>query len=161
MKVEGMTLLPSNPIFLLLSMLTFGLRPNAQVTWGDMQAGTGTSSSLKDKKQLNAALRWLQEQKQKLSGAGVQNPEFDFDSGRSKELIKTAIGFHDSCEHMGETLQCFPDMILALCNLFSYLDGYEMMVWDSLGDTAFTEKNLKMWRSDAKRRAEERREARK
>eukprot|EP00526_Cylindrotheca_closterium_P001795 CAMPEP_0113641756 /NCGR_PEP_ID=MMETSP0017_2-20120614/21931_1 /TAXON_ID=2856 /ORGANISM="Cylindrotheca closterium" /LENGTH=1107 /DNA_ID=CAMNT_0000553135 /DNA_START=1 /DNA_END=3324 /DNA_ORIENTATION=- /assembly_acc=CAM_ASM_000147 len=160
LKVEGMTLLPSNPIFLLLSMLTFGLRPNAQVTWGDMQAASNKDPAAMDKKQLNAALRWLQEQKQILSDRGVQNPGFDFDGGRSKDQIKAAIAFHSACEHMGETLHCFPDMILALCNLFDYLDGYEMAVWESLGEKAFTKDNLTKWRRDAKQRAAERRRAR-
>jgi len=125
-----------------------------------MQGGNNQSSELKDKKQLNAAIRWLQEQKQALSDRGVSNPDFEFDGGRSKDQIKAAIAFHSACEHMGETLQCFPDMILDLCNLFSYLDGYEMTVWESLGDKAFTKQNLSKWRGDAKRRALERKEDR-
>jgi hypothetical protein len=41
-----------------------------------------------------------------------------------------ALQFHANCMSLGETLQCQPDKISALCALFDGVDGAAMTVWD-------------------------------
>ena len=84
----------------------------------------------------------------------IEFSETDFGWGATNvaERIKAAIDFHNSCEHMGEQLCCFPESITSLCSLFSFVGEDKMRIWDSLDQTAFTEKNLSKWRGDAKRR---------
>ena len=161
LKVESMTLLPSNPAFLLLSMLTFGLTPSNTTS---SSLGPKKRSDVKTEdaieKEASAGLRWLQEQKQKLLDRKVQNVDLDFENDHTMEQIKRAIAFHGACEQLGESLLCYPEMISELCKIFSGVDGHEMTVWESIGETAFTEENLLKWRDDAKRRTEERKQAR-
>jgi hypothetical protein len=146
MKVEGMTLLPPNPLFLLLAFLSFGLEPNVSFTWNQMGHATGDNGQ-SEKKRLQAAISWLNDQTQ-MSGKGTNSSETKWNEIDAKERIQTAMSFHDSCSDVGETLLCFPEMIISLCNLFSFVDGYEVAPWESLADKAFTPNNLARWRNE-------------
>jgi hypothetical protein len=148
MKVEGMTLLPPNPLFLLLAFLSFGLEPNVSFTWNQMGHATDDNGR-SEKKKLQAAMSWLKERTQK-SGKGTNRSETKWNEIDAKERIQTAISFHNSCSDLGETLLCFPEMILSLCNLFSFVDGYEVAPWESLADKAFTPNNLARWRNEGR-----------
>ncbi|CAJ1934533.1 unnamed protein product [Cylindrotheca closterium] len=145
-RVEGVTLLPRNPLFLLLSILSFGLQAKTTSDNGQPALEAIETQELI----FNAAVGWMGKQKQKLAKCGIQNPEFDLNSNGGRGRIATAIEFNNVSERLGASLLCHSDSVLALCNLFSYVDGYEMALWDSLADTAFTEENLSKWRRGAK-----------
>lgn len=145
MKVEGMTLLPPNPLFLLLAFLSFGLQPNVSFTWNQMGHTTVGVDGESEKLKFHAAMSWLND-RMHMSDKGTSKAEAKWNGVDAKERIQTAIAFHNESLDMGETLLCFPEMILSLCNLFSFVDGYEVAPWDSLADKAFTPKNLAQWR---------------
>lgn len=149
-RVENMTLLPPNPLFVLLSLLSFGLQLNS----GD--------GSICKKKQLasidvpvddtkqNSALLWFQNQKSIHDEWGLENPHLDWDLKDVDQRIRTAIELYESIEDTRESFVCRPERILSLCELFSFVDGFEMTAWDSLDETAFTPENLSRWQESKK-----------
>lgn len=151
LKVEGLTLLPTNPLFLLLSLLSFGLQPNVAMTWG--QLGGNSDGRENDKKKARNAISWLKGYKASNAYASDPHPS----EVNERERIDMAIAFHNSCAEMGEALTCFPDKIKALCSLFTWVDGYEVAIWDSLNERAFTPANLKRWQYERKTKYKEER----
>eukprot|EP00980_Cylindrotheca_fusiformis_P013993 scaffold3651_cov104-Cylindrotheca_fusiformis.AAC.1 len=148
LRVEGITLLPPNPLFLLLAMLSFGLEPNLRGNQS-LMTYTEEGDAKREQEKIRAAMNWLAEQAEK-SPTNSNSDDMKWGGIDAKERIQTAISFHDSAADMGESLVCFPQKILELCIIFSFVDGYEVTPWESLGDKAFTEKNLARWRKESK-----------
>ncbi|KAL7553079.1 hypothetical protein ACHAWF_016337 [Thalassiosira exigua] len=117
-RVDGITMLPPGRLFVGLALLCFGINPK-----------TGLSFSLHDctfeeKKEVgeldlaHEALSWIYE-KDRLS-------PFEQEQWR----IMEALNFHTACMEIGETLECQPDKIQALCRIFDGVRGHDMIVWD-------------------------------
>lgn len=150
MKVEGMTLLPPNPLFLLLCRLSFGLGPEVDVNFG---------STAQEKSPANVSatsLQWLKTRMRDLSTGTEENVDsvaalpFEYNETESKQKIDMAFRFHESCSTLGEALVCFPDKAKALCKLFNGLDGYDTTPPDDFEETAITLENLTAWQKEKK-----------
>lgn len=160
LRVDGLTLLPPNPVFILLSFLSFGLKP--------MQASGSHSFSFEtnedgddrgDKKQVKKWMKWLRERWERTTSqeyrpsieifvtAEEHKPDVEEDA---KRRIQMALEFHRSCAEMSEELVCFPDKVDALCNLFNDLDGDTAFQWDSLKERSLTRDNLLLWKHEKK-----------
>jgi HrpA-like RNA helicase len=157
MKVEGLTLLPTNPLFLLLSFLSFGLEPNVPFSWDQMGDEEKSDEMLYRK-----SVQWLRERLKASNGENGDTANFstDFTASKgsgsgwnetdAKGRIRMAIEFHKSCSEMGEELVCFPNKIDALCKLFKSVDGYDTSRWESLEEKALTSTNLRRWQQEKK-----------
>lgn len=136
LKVEGLTLLPPNPLFLLLSLLSFGIEPGVSFNWDHKEQDDGEA------KKFQNAIRWLRDRK-------IFSETFQDEEVNAKHRIKMAFSFHESCAEMGEELVCFPEKIDALCTLFDSVDN-RLSPWESLEERALTAENLKLWRLEKK-----------
>ena len=56
--------------------------------------------------------------------------------------IKKAVCFHGSTMELGETLECFPEKVEELIDIFDSVDGYASIVWSSLASNPFIGGNL-------------------
>lgn len=154
MRAEGLTLLPPNPLFLLLCRLSFGLGPDVDMNFGSMaQLSSGTEPG--DKVLIAKAKNWL---KQRISknddGTGDASWYVDQSTCDPNEKIFEALEFHKSCSSMGEDLVCFPKNVITLVELFKGVEGYDMAVDDLLEERSLTLANLAEWRQEAKRTVE-------
>jgi hypothetical protein len=111
LRVMGLTLLPPGRLFLLLCMKTFGLHP--------------LSTSYDDAdEELEQCLGWLD------SNSGMVATE----SGEelAADRVLSAIEFHESCTNLGESLQCYPELVERILSIFDSVDGYPCSPWDEL-----------------------------
>jgi len=128
-RVEGLTLLPSGPLFLLLTRLSFGLQ--------SAQTEHDNASVEED------CVRWLwmmnRYQTNSLSKERKEELEVAW-----RKRINMAFDFHERSHALGENLECFPDMANALKLLFDGVGGCESHDdgWDFQSDL-FTRKNLR------------------
>jgi len=159
MRVEGLTILPRDPLFLVLAAVSFGVESCVVPMGGDVDWKT------------KALVQWLSEQWAKFGvpmdktvETGQNRPEVasddEFNGGanttlkaRKKEAerkIKAAFGFNSSCIQMEEELICFPDRVKALCSLLEGIDGNGNAAWDSLIEKSLTHDNLRRWKLEYK-----------
>lgn len=143
MRVEGLTLLPPNPLFVLLSFLSFGLDPD------NSMPHDATEERTEDAK-VDEGFVWLQKR-----GPVYMNGMDDsvvLQEDAVKEKIRMACAFHSSCMSMGEQLVCFSKQVVEFCHLFDGIDGRHMSTWESLDESALTKENLAKWRDECKTR---------
>jgi hypothetical protein len=160
LRVEGLTLLPPNPLFLVLSFLSFGLQLGTPLSWTTNPA----EETVVDKK-ANKAYTWLMGRNKvcKTGSSGsnqiILSYELDeqykqipiiWEEAVVKDRLLRAVLFHESSLSMGEKLVCFPDKIHELCKLFDGVDGNNLFPWSSLGDEALTSINLTLWQKERK-----------
>lgn len=153
MKVEGLTLFPPNPLFLLLALKSFGLDPGGPML--KLQSDASHEASTDGAK----SYAWLEERTTKkavgdkeglvlnsaaLDESGVGPVVWTEDEVRKR--IDAAALFDASCMDMGEPLMCFPEKIGKLINLFDRVDGASITPWETLEEEALTASNLKKWR---------------
>lgn len=150
LKVEGMTILPPNPLFLLLCRLSFGLRPDIDMNFRSL-AGDKSGASSDPTKQ---ALAWLKTRLENIDNktieTGIPGVSFDLQSN-ARSRIQMAIEFHQSCVTMGETLVCFPEKVRTLCQLFTGLDGYDSSPCEAIQERGVTLSNLTSWQSEKRK----------
>ena len=117
LRAEGLTLLPPGRLFLLLCRLSFGLVSDNGDRKGLIKNCLQwvTNSDLKDGTQ-----RTAKETKRVL----------DDWTQRSNQ----ALDFHESCDSMGESLQCHPDKIKELLRIFDGIGGIQLKPWDIAAD---------------------------
>ena len=115
----GLTLLPPGKLFVQLCRFTFGEYKEENVNDGSYIDKTITMVD-PDKSLSKTAKKVL------------------------KQRIKKAVEFHESSISLGEQLQCFPDKVKILLEIFNGVDGYEgaCQVWEDLDCNAFTKGNL-------------------
>ena len=151
-RAEGMTILPSNPLFLLLCRLSFGLGPDVDKNFGSM-AKLSSGEEVNETTLITQAKAWLKDRlsKFKLSTEN-SNSRWVVDQSmyESTEKIVDALAFNKSCGNMGERLVCFPERTRALVELFNGVDQYETAVDDLLEERGLTPENLAVWRREAK-----------
>jgi hypothetical protein len=119
LKVEGLTLLPPGRLFLLLSLVTFGVF-KSQVS-ADIDA------------LIDTCILWLQN-----DGSLKQDDDREDDV---RESVRLAIQYHRDSLSLGEELVCFPDFARRLVEIFDGVDGYEAPCWD-IDSNPFTSYNL-------------------
>jgi len=164
MRVEGLTLLPPNPLFVILSHLSFGIEVNAPLSWA-LVYNSSEGADAKIKKKVKKSYDWLKIRASKVPKAlgsfgdhlivsalsDVPSSEVKiWHEEEIKYLLKQAIVFNEGAMSMEETLVCFPDKVQELCDLFSGVDGHSLSVWDSIEDESLTEKNLSKWQWERK-----------
>ena len=124
-RVEGITLLPQGRLFVGLALLAFGVNPktgslidtseiNDYIEEEKKDPGSGLQSS----STVDEVWRWIKER-----------DKFSLDQPERWRVIE-ALNFHADCMQLGETLECQPDKIRALCALFDGVDGTTMTAWD-------------------------------
>lgn len=166
LRVEGLTLLPPGRFFLLLSFLSFGLRP---FTFGSMfddeeysyplhYAMYGGEQESAEDALVRKSLKWLSEWDDMVEQL-VGVPQQDFDENDREDRIRRAVAFHESCSDLGESLICHSEKVKELCALFDLVDGYEGSVWDSLPDNPFVKDNLAKHRASSSTNRESSRNA--
>ncbi len=166
MRVEGLTLLPPNPLFVILSHLSFGIEVNAPLSWASVFTSIDGADA-KIKKIIKKSYDWLKVRASVVSkvlgssgdhlivSAVSDVPTREVKIWREEELkalLKQAIAFNNGAMSMEEKLECFPDKVKELCDLFSGVDGHTLSVWDSIEEESLTEKNLSQWQWERKSR---------
>jgi len=161
LRVNGLTLLPPNPIFLLLSLLSFGLEISSPMLWTISNEEDGTQ------KKIGKAFAWLKNHTIKVSKAETSgdklisisvSPVTDGNSPQTqtwekeelKEKFEQAVAFNESSLSLGEKLVCFPERISEFCKLFDGTDGHNISPWESLEEEALTLENLSKWQKERK-----------
>ena len=148
-RAEGMTILPPNPLFLLLCRLSFGLGPDVDKNFGSM-AKLSSGSEVDDTSLSTRAKNWLKDRLTKVNlSAENSNSPWSTDQSNSEKILE-ALAFNKSCGDMGESLVCFPERTRALVELFNGVDQYETIVDDLLEERGLTPENLAVWRHEAK-----------
>lgn len=115
LRAEGLTLLPQGKAFLLLSRFTFGLFRQDNVDDGSI---------------IDKALTWI--------GVDTGNAQVEL----LADKIEKAVHFHEAALDLGETLECFPDKVALLLDIFDGVDGYEAKPWDTLPSNPLIRQNL-------------------
>ena len=125
LRAEGLTLLPQGRQFLLLSRFTFGLFQQSNFADGTIY---------------KKAVAWA-------------DPSAD---AMTKKLIKDrvekAVRFHQSSLNLGEALECFPEKVVELLDIFNLVDSYRSKAWDSLDSNPFIRENLIRHKVDLEKR---------
>jgi hypothetical protein len=111
----GLTLLPPGKLYLKLCRLTFGLYKQENV---DDEC-------------------YIDEILEPLNAEGTKETKKIL-----KRRIKRAVNFNESSIELGEQLQCFPEKITMLLQIFDGVDGYECTVWNELKYNPFVQSNL-------------------
>ncbi|CAB9524055.1 Probable ATP-dependent RNA helicase spindle-E [Seminavis robusta] len=152
LRVDCLTLLPTDPLFVALGFLSFGLQvPGATVSTTSYDSDDSSYSGDPDDLEVSSLLLWI--------GARCPNDEviakshsfcaFELDETMAFEKIKEAIAFHRSCSTQGESLLCFPSVVIDLCKLFDGVGGRELEPWN-IAECSLTANNLKQWRRERK-----------
>ena len=168
LRVEGLTLLPPNPLFLLLSHLSFGLEISTPLLWAFNPNGeTG-----QDKKKISKSYSWLVNRAMKVSKTNSiggdkiilsvlpvtdntsSQPQV-WEEAELKNRLKQATIFNNNSMQMEEKLVCFPEKIRELCKLFDGVDGHTLLPWETLDEESLTADNLKKWQWDRKSSTDE------
>lgn len=118
-RVEGISLLPQGRLFLGLALLAFGVNPRT----GSSQILNVAASNFEEMEEIaneivEDAWSWIKE---------VDNGQLENSYGWR---VIEALRFHAGCLQLGETLDCQPDKIKALCAIFDMVDGHPMTVWN-------------------------------
>ena len=122
-QVEGLTLLPSGPKFLLLSLLCFGLDP---FPYGIVEEEEEENNNMACC--APGADKLLQiEDRMQLNGNEASNTMILFE-----ERMELALEFNETYKYLGEELVCRKEMIYGLCKIFDGVDGYLAKPWDDL-----------------------------
>jgi len=114
-RAEGLSMLPQGKAFLLLARFTFGLFREENVEEDTI---------------VKNAVAWIGSQTSKAPSAEL------------REKIKQAVDFHHHALDLGEALECFPDRVAKLLDIFDGVDGYETKPWDSLPSNPLIRQNL-------------------
>ncbi len=163
MRVDGLTLLPPNPLFLILSHLSFGIEVNTPLSWAVVHLNSDEGDG-KIKKKVKKSYDWLKNRSVKVSKAFGNSGDnlvvtAQSDTGsetktwHEKELrdrLYQAIVFNESAMSMEEALVCFPEKINELCELYDGVDGRSLSVWDSIEEESLTPENLSKWQRERK-----------
>ena len=130
-RVEGITLLPQGRLFMGLALLAFGVNPKtgslidtSEINDYIEEEKKDPGSGLQTSSMVDEVWRWIKER-----------DKFSLDQPDRWRVIG-ALNFHADCMQLGETLECQPDKIRALCALFDGVDGTTMTAWDL--DTALS-----------------------
>jgi Helicase conserved C-terminal domain len=161
LRVECLTLLPPNPLFLLLSLLTFGLDP--VTSFASTFINPIENEEDKTARLILRAMCWLEMNAKVSVATGLPSCHDEMILTESpgdkivlkraviKERLEDAIKFNATAMNMGEKLMCFPDQIKSLCEIFDGLDDHlPIRVWDTLHDESLTDSNLMAWRQEYK-----------
>jgi len=163
LKVECLTLLPPNPLFLALSLLSFGLELGSPLSWISQQ-----SEESGIEKKIKKAYDWLLRRTKVLKNDSfgtdrlILTNRFDeayqevpvvWEKEKVKERLEQAALFHESSMQMGETLVCFPEKIDELCRLFDGIEECTFSLWDNFWEEALTKENLSAWQKERKQGA--------
>ena len=167
-RVEGLTVLPPNPMFLLLSLMTFGLLPNISIL--ELFKNSSTDCGEDEDTVVRKGMKWLMNRVEKPKGKGRHHSTDAYYATRSYDHVdnensritedaiqqlQMAVEFHKSCFDMGEELICFPDKIQVLCKIFDSIDSNKVSPWDSLEETSLTKSNLRQWTYEHRTRKEQ------
>lgn len=124
-RVEGITLLPQGRLFVGLALLAFGVNPKtgslidtSEINDFIEEEKKDPGSGLQSSSTVDEVWRWIKER-----------DKFSLDQPDRWRVIE-ALNFHADCMQLGETLECQPDKIRALCALFDGVDGTTMTAWD-------------------------------
>jgi len=124
-RVEGITLLPQGRLFVGLALLAFGVNPKtgslidtSEISDYIEEEKKNPGSGLQSSSTVDEVWRWIKER-----------DKFSLDQPDRWRVIE-ALNFHADCMQLGETLECQPDKIRALCALFDGVDGTSMTAWD-------------------------------
>ena len=167
-RVEGLTLLPPNPLFLLLSHLSFGIEISAPLSW----ALIPNNGENKNKRKVKKSYDWLLNRTKRLPKESSYEsdrllisapPQLDKTSSEAqiwpeedvKDRLEQAVIFNESAMTMEETLVCFPEKIRELCELFDGVDGQNLSPWSTIDEESLTAENLKKWQWERKSSANE------
>jgi len=146
LRVDGLTLLPPNPLFLLLSLLSFGLEPDTPLLWSTQSEEVGAE------KKVHKSYSWLVDKVTKNKNRGDDQTYVSGNASADAwvlDRLRLANVFHQNSLSMGEKLACFPDRIIQLCALFDGVEG-ELTPWESITEEALTMENLSTWRMERK-----------
>jgi hypothetical protein len=161
LKVEGLTLLPPNPLFLTLSFLSFGLGIGEPISWTTKE----DEGESRLEKNVNNAYAWLVQRSKVVRDEShgheniVLTTKLDENFNEvpviwKKDAIKDkmmyAAMFNESSLEMGEKLVCYPDKIQELLNVFDGIDNSKLSLWDEIYEESLTEKNLLKWTKERK-----------
>ena len=121
-RVEGITLLPPGRLFVGLALVSFGFYPRTGLPIDAHGMDEFTAEEKKVSGEVSHVLReasdWIFE---KESIAVAHEEEW---------RVLEALDFHKSCMELGEVLECQPNAIKALCELFDGVGGSSMTVWE-------------------------------
>jgi HrpA-like RNA helicase len=164
MRVEALTLLPPNPLFVVIAFLSFGLGIGSEPSWIMAQNEDDHDSSRS--KKVSKAYTWLTQRTQMANSREAKdndsiiincpiNNDFQvipmiWKKAEVKERLLRAIEFNEQAKLMGESLKCCPDKVNELCQLFDMIDGKTFSLWEQLKEEALTEGNLSRWRHESK-----------
>lgn len=140
LRVEGLTLLPPGRLYILLSFLTFGLKPFT--TSPIFPEDSEDEDEYSNGSLLTQALKWLSTWENLVAGICDSAPMISSCIDRGQRIL-AAKTFHSSCANLGETLVCHPDKVIELCRIFDMIDGFEVKPWDDLDDNPFVLENLR------------------
>jgi len=120
-RVEGITMLPPGRLFIGLALLSFGINPRTGLPIENVAFDMYAGEEKKEESELIAiedTLSWIYEK--------GNVPYFMME----EERVVNALSFHKSCMKLGETLECQPDRIFDLCEIFNGVNGQPMATWD-------------------------------
>ena len=110
-------MLPPGSLFLLLSLLTFGLTPEGV---GKIPEDFEELDECIDEV-IDDCILWIKEKDTSEAKAGLESEPLDW-----RSRIRKAIDFSRSCVGLGAKLVCFSDKVKLLCDVFDFVDGYEV-----------------------------------
>jgi len=116
-RVEGLTLLPPGKLWVGLALLTFGIHPKT-----GLAIVTGSDAYNESKPGVEGLDGFVEEVWKFLKG--------DRDEETGCWRVIEALGFHESCMDMGESLQCQPNKIEHICEIFNGLNGEDIECWE-------------------------------
>mmetsp|Transcript_6171 Transcript_6171/g.11038 ORF Transcript_6171/g.11038 Transcript_6171/m.11038 type:complete len:840 (-) Transcript_6171:306-2825(-) len=120
-RVDGITMLPPGRLFVGLALLCFGIHPKTGLPVNNLDINEYVGEEKKDAGEMDClkeALFWIYEK---------GNVPFFL---QEEERVVQALDFHMECMELGETLECQPDKIAALCKIFDGVNGQAMAAWD-------------------------------
>ena len=161
LKVEGLTLLPPNPLFLTLSFLSFGLGIGEPISWMAKE----DEGESRMERNVNNAYTWLVQRSKVVKDEShghesiVLTAKLDdnynevpviWKKDAIKDKLTEAALFNESSLGMGEKLVCYPEKIQEVLNVFDGIDNENLSLWDTINEESLTEKNLLKWNNERK-----------
>jgi HrpA-like RNA helicase len=160
LRVEGLTLLPQNPLFLMLSFLAFGLEVESTMSWTLHNREEEEDPSVSDS--VAKAYAWLMERHRVMTGnAKVESNNIilgchvsddfqvvpiEWEKTEIRFRLLQASIFHEKSTEMGEALVCFPERVAEVCALFDSIEGISLSPWETLFAESLTHENLAAWK---------------
>lgn len=124
-RVEGITLLPPGRTFVGLALLACGVNPRTGISRVSDFAIPPEEDKYKDNEYVEDVMNAIVEDGWDWMKENDRHSNLS-DRWRAFEALQ----FHSECLQLGETLECQPELIKNLCELFDMVDGQPMTVWD-------------------------------